>query len=103
MELTLDFNKLKQIIDVMPEGDNFLKSKTKGFKYLYETVYRVLLGKDTEYVKLDVDIDSFDFDDLIDFEEFITEKCRKSERDPVFLLDKIIGRLPPAIKATAFM
>jgi hypothetical protein len=102
MELSLDFKKLKQIISAMPESKAFLSDKTNGFKYLYEKVYNALLGKDTEYVELNVDIRKFDFDDLSDFEKYID--CKLSPyKNPVLMLSGVIGKLKPTVKPTVFI
>jgi hypothetical protein len=102
MYLALDFNKLKQFISAMPESKTLLSDKTKGFKYLYETVYNALLGKDTEYVELNVDISKFDFDDLSEFEEYIDCKITP-HKNPVSMFSNIIGRLKPTVKPTTFI
>ena len=102
MEFMLDFNKLKQIIGAMPEGNSLLIGRTKGFMYLYEMVYKVLIGKDTEYVEFNVDTGSFDFDDLMAFEDYIEIKINP-DKSPVLYLNRVIGNLKPINKPTAFI
>ena len=102
MELFVDYTKFKRIIDSLPECKPILDVKTDGFKHLYENVFLPLNCGDND-TKLTVDVDSFDFNDLVGFNEFMATKTDDNMSNPVVALEKVISKLPPICKQTNFI
>lgn len=103
MNLIIDYNKFKKIINSMPEKEPMLNGKTEGFKYLYKKVFLPLLNCNEDYANLDADVSCFDFDDLVDFDSFIHEKCDYNSNNPILVLDKIFDKLTPIRKPAVFI
>lgn len=104
MNVSLDFGKVKKFIGNTPEAKPLLDDKSDGFKHLYNTVYLPLLDEpNSEYVRLDVDITRFSFDDLASFDNFINEKCNYSYNSPVNIIDRVLTKLTPINKPTVFI
>jgi len=103
MDLKIDYKRLNKIISTTPESKPILNSQTDGFKYLHKNVFLPLLGCKDGDVALDVDVSCFTFDDLLEFDDYMCKKCENNYNNPVITLEKILDKLTPIRKPTAFV
>ena len=105
MKTMLDMEKLIGIIDARPEITPFLNNKSEAFKHLYEELYLVLLKHNSEEVntKINIDVGIYDFDDLIEFDDFLTIKGNSFIKSPIRMIDKIYKDLTPISKPSKFI